>query len=216
MIRTLGIELRERCLVGRPRFAHAAGSGENVAAKIFVHASEGLVAPRIERAQRVVVLLRIELYLREADTRDLFQLVFVRTLEHGLELRCRTGGVARFEHQLRDRQRRARRIAGAAELCGKLRRGFLRLLHVVRFRGGTDGGEQHRSLLRLVSLPPPPALHGEDAEGDRDHDAGDEVAPLLPPSLEVVQLFLLFKIVDCHFRVSCPVGPAFPPAGSLP
>ena len=28
MIRTLGIELRERCLVGRPRFAHAAGSGE--------------------------------------------------------------------------------------------------------------------------------------------------------------------------------------------
>src|SRR4029453_16697924 len=75
VILALGIELGEGGLIRRARFARPAGCGEDVTAQVLVDAGKRLVALRIERAERVVVLLRLELDLGETNTGDLFQLV---------------------------------------------------------------------------------------------------------------------------------------------
>ncbi len=196
------VELRQSGLIGGTCLACASRRGEDVASQVFVHAGERLVVLRIERAERVVVLLLVELQRCEAHTSNLLELILGVPVDHIVELRGRACGVAGIEQELRHEQRAAWRVTGAAELLFELSDGFLRLGHVVRLDGAADRGIEDRRLVRLPALPPAPRLHREDAERDGDGDTGNQVAPLVPPGLEVVNLFLFFEIVDCHARLS--------------
>src|SRR5579862_10008781 len=75
-ISRLRIELRERGFVRGARIGGAARGGKRVAAEIRIKSVERRRVLGIERRERRVVLLFVDLYLREAIARDRLQLVF--------------------------------------------------------------------------------------------------------------------------------------------
>ena len=146
----------------------------------------------------------VELDLGEAHARDLLQLVFAAPVEHALQLRRRACRVAGIEQELRDEQRaraarnRCRRISPRAAPTASFA-----FATSFALRRGVDGGDTGpTACVRLVgpATSASPAPRGCRARRRARHR--NEVAPLVPPGLEVVHLFLLFEIVDCHARLS--------------
>src|SRR5262249_2794378 len=57
----------------------------------------------------------------------------------------------------------------------------------------------HRGgFLGLLALPPAPALHARCGNARSHGKSGHGIAPARPPRFEIVQLFLLFEVVDRH------------------
>ena len=69
-VRRLGVELRERRLVSGAGVGRASRRRERVAAQVGVHAVEGGRVLRVERGERRVVLLFVDLHLRQTVARD--------------------------------------------------------------------------------------------------------------------------------------------------
>ena len=121
-IRRLRIELRERVFVRAARIGRAPGGRERVAAQVGEHAVERRRMLRIERRQRLVVLLVVDLHLREAIARDRLQFLLRRMLDDPRVLRFRAVAIAGVEEHLRVKQRGARRVGGCRVAIGELRR----------------------------------------------------------------------------------------------
>src|SRR5438105_1214464 len=84
--------------------------------------------------------------------------------------------------------------AAAARLVERHAVGVAQRLGVARAGGAHEGVVEAACLRRLVALVPAPALpagEGERRGGDRAHD---EIAVLVPPSLELGDLFLFLEI----------------------
>src|SRR4030095_3058776 len=92
---------------------------------------------------------------------------------------------------------------GACVLVGELRQRVLRLRRIVRAHRRRHCVVQHGGVRCLLLRPPAPALHGDDADRQRDDDACNGISPLLPPCLEVLDLVLFFEIVSGHRQSLC-------------
>ena len=124
-------------------------------------------------------------------------------VDHPLQLRFRLGLVSGIVEKLRIEQHPSRRVGRSAEAFLELRCRVLRLCQLVGPRRLAHRLVEHARLLRLGMLVPAPALDAD----DHDRDGHDRVADVLaigrPPRLEVVELLLLFEIVNCHSQSLC-------------
>ncbi len=169
--------------------------------------------------ERLVIVLIVDQHGRQAHMRQITQAFISASRGHpgelslcrlaliGLQLHTRRqhgahGGIvaaAKFFHQL------TRQIAGTFGILTRCR------LLQRRIQG--------TGLLGLTGLPPVPALPASHAKCQHQHATGDQVAVLLPPDLEFIELLLLGVIIDRHRRhhpIQKSFRPPWPPTAPAP